>query len=181
MRIIEEILDLELEMFLAVPAEGNPTCREAPDSFRIHRGAQFSVWSEDTLKSYLSDLKGARAGGRNLMTYKYARMDELIPSENESPLVDKITLQQVAWQLEVVSRYPGLKANARSVADDGSSWLSVSFKRYLTAELESYSAQTLLLLSRDVEKFKVEGVNMSEKIYENLASAAGYKLTDILK
>lgn len=180
MKIIEEILSMEFEMFISVPSVGNPSCRDAPDNFRLHRGAQFSVWSDDTLESYLGDLKNAVLTGRNLMLYKYARMDELIPAENESLLIDLIVKQQSLWQTDLFERFSSLKENARGLTDVDDSPLDVSFKRYLEAELESYSEQTLELLYRDILKYKAEGINMSEKIYENLAAAAGCDISDIL-
>jgi uncharacterized protein YpmS len=115
--LINEIVDRELTMFLSVPAEGEAPCREAPDAFRMHRNAQFSTWSPDTLRSYLNDLVAAEINGRNLMTYKYARMDELIPSENTSKLLDLIVTLQLNWQRQVLEEYPKLAKTGRCLTD----------------------------------------------------------------
>ncbi len=55
--LIESILDLELNMFLNVRSEVPVSCQENPEAFRLHRRAQFSIWSEETLRSYHSDLR----------------------------------------------------------------------------------------------------------------------------
>jgi len=88
--VIESILDLELNMFLNVRSEVPVNCRENPEAFRLHRRAQLSVWSEETLCSYHSDLVDAEQQGRNLMTLKYARMEDLIPPLSTNPIIDAI-------------------------------------------------------------------------------------------
>ncbi len=179
--LVEKILEMELEMFMTVPAIGNPSCRESPDNFRTHRSAQFSAWSKPVLVSYLEDLKAAKASGRNLMTYKYARMDEIIPSENDSPLIDDITAAQKEWQLFMIRNYPGLMKNARGLTDNDDSMLDVSFERYLRAELESYSPETLELLMKDVSDYLEKGVNMSELIYLYLVKSMGFDSLESFK
>lgn len=179
--LISKIVELELAMFLAVNAEGNPSCRESPDGFRTHRNAQFSAWSEACLLSYLSDLENAAAEGRNLMTYKYARMDDLIPSENESGYIEKILNMQIKWQSEVIKEYPGLMKRARGLRDEDDSVLDVSFERYLRAELESYSAGTLELLWKDAGRYRRDGINMSEIIYLSLVKNIGFNSLDSFK
>ena len=50
--LIEEILQRELKMFTSVNARGGPApCQSHPEGFVLHRRAQFSVWSTDTLAS----------------------------------------------------------------------------------------------------------------------------------
>lgn len=172
--LVENIVDEEYRMFMTVKTDEEPSCREDSDGFRLNRKAQFSAWSEATLESYLSDLNKAKTSGRNLMTYKYARMDELIPSENNSVLIKKIAEAQMIWQKEIFIKYPKLMKNARGLKDGDESDLDVSFERYLKAELESYSENTLELLYKDVQSFINEDRNMTEIVYENLVSAYGY-------
>ncbi len=174
MSTINKVLDIEHRMFMSVNAVGDPPCRRDADMFRLHRSAQFSAWAEDTLQSYYDDLQTAEACGRNLMTYKYARMDDLIPAENDSPLIGKISAIQIEWQQKMFEDYPVLMKNARGVVSNENSPLSVSFKTYLAAELESYSKRTLELLYRDVMNYKNSGINMSERIYEVLVDKQGY-------
>lgn len=62
-RTIEAILEIELQMFLTVNPEQASGCQEHPESFKLHRRAQFAPWSEEALGSYLEDLHAG--GARN--------------------------------------------------------------------------------------------------------------------
>jgi hypothetical protein len=176
--LISKILDLELEMFLTVPTEQKASCQEYPDSFRLHRRAQFSVWSEDTLRSYLKDLEKAETDGINLMTIKYARMDNLIPCRNNNPLIQKITSVQYRWQQEMFCKYPHLMKGARPIARSDDSQYKTSFETYLQGELETYSDTTLELLFRDIEDKARRKINMSEEVYDFLVKTMGYSSLD---
>ena len=144
--LLEEILEIELEMFLSVKAKGNPSCQEDPESFRVHRGAQFRVWSERTQESYLGDLKKAREEGINLMTLKYARMEGLIPRRNTNPLIDDIAVLQYTWQMQMFEKYPHMMAGARDLSSTDDTEYRTSFETYLKGELETYSDETLASL-----------------------------------
>ena len=63
-------------MFLSVPADGIYNCQQNPEGFGLHRRALFSIWSVDTLQSYLTGQ--AVEDELNLLTVKYARMEGLI-------------------------------------------------------------------------------------------------------
>jgi hypothetical protein len=172
--IIEKILSVELEMFLNVPSAGKSSCQEYPESFKTHRRAHFFPWSKDTLESYLQDLRTALASGTNLMTLKYARMDNLIPPLNTNPLIGKIVEIQCAWQRDVLLKYPGIMGGGRplSSADDSSSM--TSFETYLRGEIETYSDTTLKLLYRDMLHKQAQGISMSREVYEYLVREKGY-------
>ncbi|VVS91756.1 DUF4125 family protein [Desulfoluna spongiiphila] len=180
--IIKQILEIEWEMFSTVNDkaasdprnQGQPTCRDFPDEFKLHRTATFMAWPETTLLSYLEDLKGAKQNNRNLMTYKYARMDNLIHSENNSPYVDKITGVMVQWQKEFMAKYPRIMAGGRALSggEAGIDW--ASFENYLRCELESYSENTLKSLFLHTETLKDAGKSMSEEIYKTLVRDKGY-------
>lgn len=172
--ILEKIIALELEMFLAVPADGSSVCQEDPDAFRLHRRAQFSIWSEGTLQSYLDDLYRAKKNAINLMTIKYARMDDLLPVENSNPKIAEIVTIQSRWQAEMVEKYPHLMAGARHLSETDGSMYGTSFEAYLRSELETYSDNTLKLLHQDMLAYLKIGVNGSEKIYEHLVKEMGY-------
>ena len=173
-KLIFQILDIELEMFLSVPSQTKSGCQDHPDSFRLHREAQFSVWAEETLKSYLHDLFRAAESGMNLMTYKYARMEELVPQKNNNPVIDKILTLQYRWQQEIFQLFPNLMGGARPLSREGDSAGKTSFETYLRCELETYSDDTLLLLYEDMLNKEKKGVNMSAKVYENLVRKMGY-------
>lgn len=180
--LIEKILQEEWQMFISVndgtgqdPAEKeHPTCRDFPDEFRLHRESKLLPWSCDTLKSYLNDIETAKRKGRNLMTVKYARMDELIPCENTSPLIDDIADALVLWQKEFINQYPGIMSGGRSLSggQPGVDW--PSFENYLRCELETYSEKTLEFLTKDIDALKAKGESMSDLIYTHLVKAKGY-------
>jgi len=173
-KLIQQIVESELRMFLTVPADGEYSCRQQPESFRLHRRVQFTIWSDDTLSSYLNDLEQAEKEKRNLMTMKYARMDNLIPRENFDPLIDAIADIQYQWQKEMFSAYPHLMAGARPLSGGDDSELKTSFETYLKGELETYSNNTLSLLHRDIRKLVEKGMNGSKAVYDCLVREMGY-------
>lgn len=173
-KLIAQILDIELEMFLSVQSLQKSSCQDQPDSFRLHREAQFSVWSEETLKSYLHDLNRAAETGINLMTYKYARMEELVPQINNNPIIDKILTLQYRWQAEIFQHFPNLMKGARPLSREDDSAQKTSFETYLRCELETYSDNTLSLLYEDMHNKEKKEVNMSAEVYENLVRKMGY-------
>ncbi len=181
-KIIEDIIGHEWEMFSTVNeqasadpfAKKRPSCRDFPEEFRIHRTSKLQAWSLETLQSYLEDITAARVQGRNLMTYKYARMDNLIPSENQSPLIGRITTDLVEWQKAFMDAYPGIMAGGRALqgSKPGTDW--ASFENYLRCELETYSEKTLQHLMDDIAAMRAEGRTMSEAIYTYLVRKKGY-------
>lgn len=164
-RIIHKILDIEVDMFRRVPTGEEPSCRAHLDDMKLHRRGQFSVWSVETCESYLEDLKAAEERGENLMTIKYARMDNLIPPYSSNPLIDTIVDRYVEWQEEMIEKFPNIMRGGRDIED---------FKNYLRGELETYSDRTLELLNRDTEKYKKDSRNMSIEVYDYLAGQSGY-------
>jgi hypothetical protein len=176
--LIQEILQKELEMFLAVQAREPVSCQQDPEGFRVNRAAQFSVWSEQTLASYREDLEKAVEQDRNLMTLKYARMENLIPKLHDDILVDNLIDQivgiQAAWQRDMMARYPYLMKRGRPLTDEEEALQATSFVKYLRGELETYSADTLAHLYRDVTESQAKDQNMTEAIYEHLVRSHGY-------
>jgi hypothetical protein len=176
--LIQEILQTELEMFLSVQAREPVSCQQDPEGFRMNRAAQFSVWSEQTLASYREDLEKAVEQDRNLMTLKYARMEDIIPKLHDDILVDnlidQIVVIQVAWQKEMMARYPFLMKRGRPLDDDEEALQATSFVSYLRGELETYSADTLAHLYRDVTESQANDQNMTQAIYESLVKSHGY-------
>ena len=171
--LVRQIVEMELKMFQSVPAAGESQCREHPDLFRLHRRAQFSIFSKDTLNSYLDDLLRARKENINLMTIKYALMDNLIPRFNTDPLIEEIAAIMIDWQIEIARKYPSFMKGARPVDSSRDSQDMTSFETYLMGELETYSDKTLSLLIRDLKKLKEAGVNGSEEVYKFLIQSVG--------
>ena len=174
--VIENILDLELNMFLNVRSEVPVSCQENPEAFRLHRRAQFSIWSEETLHSYQDDLLAAEKQGRNLLTLKYARMENLIPPLNENPIIDAIVQMALEAQRGMLLRYPNILSHGRPLEDNGSG--STSFTTYLRGELETYSDRTLERLYGDIQQIRERGENWAVRTYTSLFRELGYTSLD---
>ena len=176
--IIEKILTRELKMFLSVPSIRKCSCQDYPESFKLHRKAQFSCWSRDTLESYLSDLEKAEEKGINLMTHKYARMDNLIPLLNSNPIIDVIVGYYCTWQRSMMKKYPGIMSGGRPLSSAEDSAFLTSFETYLRGELETYSDATLELLNKDILAKQAQNINMAEELYTFLVKDKGYDSLD---
>jgi hypothetical protein len=176
--LIRDILDMELQMFLSVSAREPVSCQQDPEGFRVTRGAQFSVWSEQTLHSYREDLRKAVQQGRNLMTLKYARMENMIPKLQDDIVVENLVGQivaiQVDWQREMIAKYPFLMKRGRPLDEGDEGLQTTSFVNYLRSELETYSAETLAHLYRDMTACQDEDRNMTEAIYEHMVRDRGF-------
>jgi hypothetical protein len=177
--LVEEILSIELEMFLSVPTERKSACQDYPESFKLHRRAQFSAWSDRTLESYRSDLREAQAQGRNLMTHKYARMQGLIAEAHGggsegARAIDDIVRIHYGWQEELFRKYPAFMSGARPLGSGDDSDRATSFETYLRGELDSYSEPTLSCLHADILSLRESGLNMSEVVYDFLVRQLGY-------
>lgn len=174
---IEKILEIEKRMFLTVKSIDESPCQKDTPNFLLHRRAQFFPWSNEVLRSYLHDLELASQQGNNLMTLKYARMEEKIPVLNNNPLIEKIVVISRDWQEEMIEHYPYIMDGGRPLdADDQTVW--VSYPAYLKAELETYSDITIQLLYNHSLLKKKQGINMSKEVYQFLVSMMGYKSLD---
>lgn len=169
--LIDRIVGLEEAMFIAVVPEAPAPCQQDTVTFGIMRRAQFSAWPDDALDSYYSDLTAAKKTGKNLMTLKYARMDDRIPPLNNDPMIKGIVEIQTEWQYRLLEKYPALIGRGRPVED---AVMGVSFKKYLAGELETYSSRTLACLGRHVKNLYDSGGNMSEQVYGHMVAAFGY-------
>ena len=179
-RLISQILEFEFDMFVSVRSRHPVSCQEDPEGFRVMRSSQFSTWSEETLQSYLSDLKCAANDCRNLMTLKYARMENILPSLHENPqiinMINEIVAVQMEWQKEMFSKYPALMSRGRPIGATGNErqQSDTSFKTYLCCELETYSLMTLTHLFRDIMVNRSQAKNMTEEIYTQMMKGLGY-------
>lgn len=77
-------------MFQKVRTIEPALCQDLPETFEIMREMNHSVLSLESLKSYLNDLNVALSKKRNLLTEKYARMNNTIPPLNNNPLIKEI-------------------------------------------------------------------------------------------
>ncbi len=170
--LISEILNIEWIMFQCVKGENPAVCQTMPDKFRKIRGSIFKVWSPEALESYLSDLKDARRKGRNLLTEKYARMDNRIPPLSNNPLIEEIVKIETRWQEELRHKYPmvyEVMCRRTSPTSDGS-----NFSIYLKSELETYGVQTIELYLRKVKEAQKIDVNLAVESLEILVKEGGF-------
>jgi hypothetical protein len=172
--LIEARVVRELDMFVNLRTSQRAPCQDDPERFRIMRAAQFSVWSEDTLASYLQDVNEAAEKRMNLMALKYARMDNLIPELNDNPLIDDIVGIQLQGQKDLSAKYPYLMSRGRPL-DESEDGRLISFVTYLRCELETHSDKTLASLHRDLIEHKRKGVNIAAEIYRSMAEGLGFE------
>ena len=173
--LVDRILEIELRMFLSVSSREKASCQDHPEEFRRNRRAQFSAWSEATLSSYYNDLLLAEKDGKNLMTLKYGRMDDLVPCINDDPLIERIVDVQLMWQKEMFEKYPNVMGGARTLESSGDTPVHTSFATYLRGELETYSHETLRLLYEDVKRCQKNNENMNQTLYTYLVQTYGYR------
>jgi len=172
--IIEAILEIELQMFLTVNPMQTSGCQEYPESFKLHRRAQFARWSLESLASYLDDLHQAQEHGDNLMRRKYARMQGLLPPAAGCPVLEEIVRLKMDWQRAMFRTYPAVMSGARPLTDESAQAQMTSFETYARGELETYSERTLGLLHRDLLAMQARGESLSEMVYDYLVRASGY-------
>ena len=114
---------------------------------------------------HLINLQRAVLDNRNLMTEKYALMDNLITHPIElSGVINIISMHEVEWMHNVKTKYP-------NVIQDNNE----QFVNYMICEYETYSLETLNLLANDVKKAKENNLNLAEMRYNNLFKRLGYK------
>ncbi len=179
--ITEKILEVELAMFLSVPTTHRYSCQEEPESFKLHRRAQFAAWSIPTLESYLVDLLRARDADCNLVAVKYARMDDLVPRENFCPCINLIVDLALTGQRRFIADFPSLMRGGRPLSKEEDVQGLTSFETYVRGELETYSESTLELLYGDMLALQASGSSLSEATYRNLAALLGFDSLESLE
>jgi hypothetical protein len=166
--ILREIVSIELRMFMAVEPVIPSACQEQPEALKLMRRASHHVLSTGTLESYLADLQEATDDDRNLMSLKYARIDDLVDRLSSNPLIDRIVEVEARWLKDLEERYP-LTFVGRSEFAAGV---------YLRSELETYSDRTLDLYWNDVSRALEEGRNLTEERYTFLFREIGHDSID---
>lgn len=161
--VLNRIIVLEEEMFTAVKTSEPSLCQTRLNAFRMMRTMSFSVLAKDTLEAYLKDLLVAKAQGRNLVTEKYARMDNLIPVINTNPIIAEIVRIELRWLECLQAQYPYMLGHGGN------------FVNYEQSELETYSDETLSLYYRDLSEANLQQINLVEKRYLNLYEELGYQ------
>lgn len=172
--LIDKIVIIEKEMFLAVKTQGKCACQADIDSFVFHRKVQFTAWDESSLEYYLNHITEAWSKNINLMTIKYARMEGQIPPYSTNPLIKKIANQMLVWQQEMKSKYPNILTDARPLTQDVPERNIRSFLTYSSCELETYSDDTLASLWAHHQNSAKEGINLSIVSYDYMVKELGY-------
>jgi len=163
--LINELVEYERTMFIAVPSQGGTSpCQEREDTFRAMRRMTHSVHDIATLQAFVADFKEAHESGRNLVTEKYARMDNLIPPLSTNPLLDIIADAEIAFMVEGANLYP----HAMRLRPD------THFSRYLRCELETLSDATLEHYGNTVRQAQETGRNLAVDRYDFLWRELGH-------
>lgn len=187
--LVNELVSLEWEAFDKVENEGGRAdCQDDWNTFSIMRKSQYYTWTEEMLKSYISDFHNANDKGWNLITEKYGRMMEStaplkyaqikdslpeIP-EVKREIIEEIVKIQVDWMEDFAKEYPKAAGNARSIHTSEDTMFNTSYETYLRGELSTYSDQTLDLYGRFIARLCREDKNLAKMIMANTASLYGY-------
>jgi len=163
-QVVKDIIDIETEMFRGLNI-GEPMPEDRIKPFRMMRWMTYSVLADETLESWLADLRAARQARRNVLTEKYARIDNLIPQIKEHPLISNIVEAEVLWMEELHRRYPKMIKREQANAD--------LFKKYAMCELETWSDESIELYYRDVCAAQITGKNLPEERYNNMYRRTG--------
>ncbi|WP_206811707.1 DUF4125 family protein [Paradesulfitobacterium ferrireducens] len=169
-RLINEILEIEQQMLALVSSQERAVVHDKPETFKVVRECSFELWSVQALQSYLLDLKNAQSKGINLLTLKYARMDDLVPPMNADPLIDNIIQIESSWEAEAKKRYPNIFRDA-SCFDEEDRERSL---RYLRAEFETFSNQTLSYYYINQLEALRENRNLVEEALTSIFQRIGY-------
>jgi len=195
-QIINEIVEIEWSMFQKTNnIGGRAWCQDDRRQFEINRRAQFSMWDQDSLESYLKDLRKAQQNGQNLVSLKYAyMMEHTSPAEYEAireqipevgearqQIIDQLLACTQDW-CEAFSRdYPKVSRRGRPItAPKGCGITSVM--TYAKGEMSTYSLRTLNCLLALYRKYKEEKINLQEAVVgEELRQLSGLALEQIEK
>ena len=190
--IIEKILSIEWEMFIAVN-EGfeRANCQEDRETFNAMRMAQYEAWPPAVSALYLDDLETARKRGCNLVEEKYIHMMKTTNFSQYNSLLSRITkpsdaantlakeisdilLEQTRILFE---EYPYVSSRGRPLyaeLDFG----DTSVETYQLCELLTYSDKTLAALKEHIDALEKENKSLARMILENTVRYYGYDSLD---
>lgn len=188
---IAQIIELEWNMFHNVNGEDRADCQDKHITFEKMRNAQYSAWDDETIDSYLDDLKKSIAQGRSVVKEKYVRMMEhsepekyevfkdILPedSEEKKELVEQIWQLMKAQTEKMREKYPAIALAGRPLTQkEEHGWSSV--ETYQKGEMFTYSEKTLKLLLKHIKNLESQGIDIAFKIQENSVTCLGYKDMD---
>jgi hypothetical protein len=188
--MIEEIIQREWDFFQKVQhIDGRASCQDDFETFYKQRKAQYLVYPEELLLSYLEDLKLYKASQRNPIMEKYAYMMETTDKDffqsiqSQLPVIDneKKQIIQVICQIETTMReefqqhYPTLSSLSRSIYTNDDEKEKTSFETYLRGELMTYSSHSLYLYGQMIIHMWNQHQNIVELINQNTVKEYGYQ------
>jgi len=190
--LIQQVIDIEWEMFHSVNGDDRTSCQNDHGTFNIMRRGQYEAWSENTVACYLEDISRAREAGRNLAREKYiwmmkstdpAGFDKFkgeLPelSAEKEELVAKLWERLLVQTERMREKYPFLALGGRvtQASEECGGWPSV--ETYQTSEWKTYSEKTLRSLTADFDEKEAQGIDMAFEIQKNTVLGLGYPSMD---
>jgi hypothetical protein len=154
-KLINSIIAEEWEMLGQVQqAQGTPAGDER--NFYAKRYGWLSGFAEDTLQSYLSDLRVSKNAGINMVALKYAYMmqktDYAYFDDNLRKNVPAVSDAKKAMVEQTVAKLVQYKSSMPGVDTVTAEGIKMpSYEAYILGELETYTEPTMKLVKRDVE------------------------------
>ena len=147
------------------------------------------------MESFLADMKQAGDNGWNLITEKYARMEESTAPDHYAQIADKlpdkddktkaiveeIVKIQVGFMEDFAEDYPKVAGTARKIHTYEDTPFDTSYETYLRGELLTYSPKTLELYGRYVVDHVNKENNIAKEIMTNTALLYGYRSLEDLE
>lgn len=191
--MIEKIIKEEWRQFQLINHEGGTAWfQDKWEQFYIMRKSQFMCWTEHILNSYYDDLFLANKNERNLLFERNAWMMEstapkqfdeirhVLPfiSEERKQRINRAAAIQAKWGEEFAKEYPNMASNGMKIYSSEDTPRATSIETYTRGELLSYSEKTEMLVSNFIFANEEKGINLAQKVRENMVKLFGYKSLD---
>ncbi|MCD7809796.1 MAG: DUF4125 family protein [Erysipelotrichaceae bacterium] len=191
--MIDEIITLEWKFMQETKhIDGRAKCQDDYENFEKYRQAQFRVYNQEVLESYLYDLHQYENLGRNPITEKYGYMmassdptyyetikDQLpIIDEDKLEIINAICQIEVTMKEEFNQQYPILASLSRMTHSYEDEIEETSFETYLRGELLTYSSQSLYLYGKMLVEMINHQQNIVTEIMQETVKLYGYQNID---
>ncbi len=173
--LIKKIIDIEYDMFDKTKNIGSrASCQDNYPVFSLMRKSQYYTFNMSLLQSYYEYLNTAILDNHNIITYKYAYMEEstdnnhfklikdYLPtiSSYKKNVVEEIIKIVLDDLLIVLNKYPNLVNCMRNVFTINDSIDDTSYETYLRGELYTYSDDLLTQYAKFIVINKQSDVNI---------------------